>query len=255
MKSRKLKPALIKYEIRNIIGNPFTLFFGIVFPVLMLFIITTSLKEQVPAGMVAEANTQSFITLSLIIPMAVILLGYSADYSQELEKDIPIRMRLFGFHQGTMMLAKVIAQILALTMGMAIYTIISYSFLELQIPTLSSAFCLIICIYLIGTALFGLAHGIAGIFKKFGPTYAIVMILHFGIMILCGMMGMKTNQFPQFLQSIVALLPMSYISQDFINFWTGGSYNFVPMIQAFLFLTAVSGILILYSNYRSRRVL
>ena len=79
------------------------------------------------------------------------------------------------------------------------------------------------------------------------------MILYFVIMVLCGMMGIQTDQLPGFLQKIAALLPMSYVSSDFIDLWQGGSYNFMPLIQSFLFMGAISGILLLYANYKNRR--
>lgn len=254
MRTQKLKPALIYYEIRNVLGNPYSLFFGIIFPILMLYIITRSLKSQVPPDMLVSANTAQFITLSMIIPLAVIFLGYSANYSQELENEIPLRMQLFGFSESVMMLAKVIAQALAMTGGMILYTVISYTMLDISIPQPMAFISLVVCLYLLGAVLFALAHALSGIFRKFGITYAICMILYFLIMILCGMMGIPTSQLPKFLQSVAALLPMSYISSDFADFWTKGSYNFIPMLQSFLFLGAVSGILILYSNYRNRRV-
>ena len=72
-------------------------------------------------------------------------------------------------------------------------------------------------------------------------------------MILTGMMGIRTDQLPTVLQKIAATLPMTYISSDFIDFWQGGSYNFMPFLQSFLFLGALSGILLLYSLYRNKR--
>lgn len=86
MKRKKCNGKLVMYELRNLGGNPFTAFFGIVFPAFMLMIITAAMKTEVPKAMLPMANTEVFITISLIIPMAVVLLGYSANYSQELEK-------------------------------------------------------------------------------------------------------------------------------------------------------------------------
>ena len=203
--------------------------------------------------MAAQANTSIFITMSLITPMAIIFLGYAATYSQELENDIPLRMGLFGFSERFMMRAKIIAQVIVLTAALAIYTLVSYMALDLEIPSFSGAATLVICLYLMGVIFFILAHGLAHIFRKFGPTYALAMILYFGIMVLCGMMGIQTDQLPGFLQKIAALLPMSYVSSDFIDLWQGGNYNFMPLIQSFLFMGAISGILLLYANYKNRR--
>lgn len=254
VKTKKCSLRLVTYEIRNILGNPFTSFFGIVFPILMLLIITNAFKGDVPESMRPYANTSVFITISLIIPMAVVLLGYSANYSQELEHEIPIRMRLFGFPERSIMLAKIIAQIIAMTAGLAFYTAVSYAALDLEIPKVSSAVCLIICIYILAVLFFLLGHGLSNILKKFGPTYAVVMFFYFGAMILCGMMGIKTEELPEILQKIASLLPMNYISSDFVGFWKEGSYNFGPIIQSYLFFGAVCGIILIYSIYKNKRV-
>ncbi|MGM9986101.1 MAG: ABC transporter permease [Bacillaceae bacterium] len=254
MKGKNFNWNLIVYEMRNIIGNPFVAFFGIVFPVLMSFIITKALASEVPKAMIPEANTSVFITMSLIIPMAVILLGYAATYSQEVEKEIPIRMRLFGFRERSVVTAKIIAQLLVMTFAFIIYVGADYLMLDLQTPKASSAIILFVCLYLLGILFCILAHGLSNIFKKFGPTYAVVMVLYFGFMILCGMMGITVENLPEALQVVAKTLPMSYISSDFIDFWQGGSYNFVPLIQSFLFFGAVSGIVLMISIYRDRRV-
>ena len=154
MNNKKSTKKLVAYEIYNIIGNPFSSFFGIVFPILMLLIITNAIKGDVPKSMVAQANTTIFITMSLITPMAIIFLGYAATYSQELENDIPLRMGLFGFSERFMMRAKIIAQVIVLTAALAIYTLVSYTALDLEIPSFSGAATLVICLYLMGVIFF-----------------------------------------------------------------------------------------------------
>ena len=124
----------------------------------------------------------------------------------------------------------------------------------MEVPAVSTALCLLLCHYILAAIFFGIAHGLSGILKKFGPTYAITMVFYFGAMILCGMMGVQTNELPKALQYVAGLLPMSYIGSDFIDFWQGGSYNFGPMIQSYLFLGAVCGILLLAAGYKNRRV-
>ena len=255
MKTKKISAKLVIYELRNLMGNPYIAFFGIVFPIFMLFLITHAMLGDVPASIRPEANTSVFITMSLIIPMAVVLLGHAANYSQELEKEIPLRMKLFGFPERSILCAKAIAQIVALAIGFIIYVVLAYLLIDLEVPALSSALCILLCELVLGVLFFMMAHGLAGIFRKFGPTYAITMAFYFGVMILCGMMGIQTDQLPKALQYVAGLLPMSYIGSDFIDFWKGGSYNFGPMIQSYLFLGAVSGILLLYANYKNRRVI
>lgn len=253
MKSKKCNKRLVTYELRNLLGNPFVYIFGIIFPILMLIIITRAIAEETVQEYIPYANTAVFISMSLIVPMAVILLGYSANYSQELEKEIPLRMELFGYSAKSVLVSKVIAHFLVTAAGLLFYTVIACAVLDLQTPKISSVICLVICHILLGLMFFALAHGVSVFFKKFGPTYAVMMGLYFGIMILCGMMGVKTEQLPKVARLIANLLPMTYISNDFIQFWTEGSYNFVPLIQAFLFLGAISGIVLVFALQKSKR--
>lgn len=222
MKKKKLSERLVMYEIRNILGNPFVFIFGIIFPIVMLFILTKAAEVQAPEVYWQQIKTEMFITVTLIMPMAIVLVGYSATYSQELQDEIPLRMELFGFSQKTIFVAKIIAQFIVTTFGCIFYTVVSYAAIDLKKPTWQAALCLIFCLYLCAVFFFALAHGIALLFKKFGPTYAVTMGLYFTIMILSGMMGVRTPDLPEVLQKIAKLLPMSYISNDFGKFWTGG---------------------------------
>lgn len=249
---KKVSKRLVIYEIRNIAGNPFIPFFGVIFPLLLLVLITKAAASETPQSLIPEVNTAIFISMSMIIPMAIMLIGYGATYSQELEKGVPLRMKLFGFAENTILKARIIAQILVLTAGLLIYTAGAYAVLDIQIPKFTSALCLIACVYILGVIFIVLVHGIANLVGKFGPTYAITMGLYFAFMMLGGMMGIKTEQFPEALQTVANMLPVTYVSNDFITFWQGGSYNFMPLIQAYLLLGAVAGI-VLFASQRKQR--
>ena len=200
MTEKRCGRRLIVYEIRNVLGNPFIYMFGIAFPILMFFLITKVVQSEVPQSAVAQTNTAVFITMTLMIPMAVILLGYASNYSQELEKEIPLRMKLFGYPEKSVLLAKIIAQFAVMAAGLGIYTAVAYASMDMETPRLSSALCLILCLFLLSGIYFALAHGVATIFKKFGATYAVMMAVFFGSMVLCGMMGIKVDQLPAFAQ-------------------------------------------------------
>ena len=254
MNNHKLSIRLIQYELRNISGNFFTIFFGIAFPILMSLIFSRTVMKDLTGEIRTTAMTGLYISISLILPMSILLIGYSVTYAQELEKEIPLRMQLFGYKQSTMLAAKLIAYFIFMTGAFLIYTIIDCMVLDIKMPTLFAGICYIVTLYLLGIIFFVLSHGIAGIFKKFGPTYAITMTLYFGFMMLSGLMGVQAENLPKAMQSIAYTLPMTYVSRDYIDFWQGGSYNFAPIIQAFLFLGAVSGILLMYSMKRNSRV-
>ncbi|MDF2943641.1 MAG: type transporter [Herbinix sp.] len=255
MKKKLLNWRLVQYELRNITGNIFVIIFGVFFPIMMSILFSIVFKKQLPEEMYPKAVTSIFITMSMIIPMAVLLIGYAANYSQELEKDIPLRLNLFGYRERTMLAAKMIAYLIFTTAAFLLYMISDVILLDIQVPKLSSAIYLIISLYALSVILFVLAHGIATIFKKFGPTYAVSMLLYFGFMILCGMMGVTVDQLPKGLKVIAKVFPMSYISSDFVNFWQGGKYNFAPFVQSFLFFGAISFIILILSIRKNQRVL
>ena len=255
MKKKQLNLRLVQYELRNIAGNMFVIFFGVFFPIMMSILFSFVLKKQVPEEMYPQAITSIFITMSMIIPMAVLLIGYATNYSQELEKDIPLRLNLFGFRERSMLVAKMIAYLIFTTGAFLIYAIVDIIMLDIQVPKFSSAICLILSLYALSVILFVLAHGIATIFRKFGPTYAVSMLLYFGFMILCGMMGVAVEQLPKGLNVIAKAFPMSYISSDFVDFWQGGKYNFAPFIQSYLFFGAISFIILFLSFRKNQRVI
>lgn len=255
MRKKQLNWRLIQYELRNIFGNPFVIFFGVIFPIFMCALFSVVMKRQVPEEIYSEVVTSIFITMSMIIPMAVLLIGYAANYSQELEKDIPMRMNLFGFRERTMLAAKMVAYLIFVTGAFLLYMLASILMIDIQVPVLAAVITLIAALYVLSVILFILAHGIATLFQKFGPTYAVSMLLYFGFMILCGMMGIRVEQLPKAMKAVAMVFPMSYISSDFTGFWQGGSYNFAPMIQSYLFFGAVSLIVLILSVRKKQRVI
>jgi ABC-2 type transport system permease protein len=255
MNTKLFNLGLIKYEFRNLIGNIFTIIFGVFFPIGMTLFFGTAMVGKVPADAKDVFITSIFITNSVIIPLASILVGYSAVFSQELDKNIPLRFRLFGYSEKIVLISKICAHLIFMTLSLILYTVVICSMLKVQVPSLSSALILIVSLYLLSTFFFILAHGIALFFKKFGPTYAVTMILYFAIMILSGMFGVQAKDFPEGVQAVAYTLPTTYICSEFIDFWKAGSYNFVPYIQSFIFFAAVSCIVLFLSiHHNSRRI-
>jgi len=76
------------------------------------------------------------------------------------------------------------------------------------------------------------------------------MLTYFAFMILGGMMGIPYDSLPEWAKFLAKLLPVTYVNKDFYKIWIGDPYNFMPMVQSFLFLTAVAGILLLFAGKR-----
>ncbi|MBC5648330.1 ABC transporter permease [Christensenella tenuis] len=250
---KKLTLRFVGYELRNAVGNWFSVFFGVAFPILMSLLISKAFAGEMPAESVPAFETGVFISMSLVVPMATLLIGYAANYSQELEKEVPLRLRLFGCPEGVLLGAKMIANLIFVTAALAVYTAADILLLRIEPPAAGSALLLVFSIYLLALILFVLAHGVATLFGRFGPTYAVTMTLYFGFMIICGLMGVPVERLPAGVQAAANVLPMTYIGNDFAGFWQGGSYDFGPLVLSFAILGAISFAILLLGLWKRRR--
>ncbi|HHV13402.1 MAG TPA: ABC transporter permease [Clostridiales bacterium] len=254
MKKNKVSLRMIQYELRNVAGNPFVHIFGVGFPILLSVIITKAVAAEMPGSFyLGEVVTSIVLGIGAVIPMATILIGYSSTCSQDIEKNIPLRMQLFGFSEKYTIVNRLIAEFIYMTFAFLIYFIIVCSVLKLVAPAASGAIIYFVCIYIFAAVLFMLAHAIANLVKKFGLTYMITMIIYFAMMILSGMMGITVDKLPKGLRIASDLLPSTYFVKDFYTVWIGESYNFGPMIQSYIFFFAISGILVFIMVYNSKR--
>lgn len=233
---------LVIYELRNMLGNFFAIFFGLFFPIIMTLILKTSILKNVPEIAHDVAVVRIFITNILMIPLALMFVGFSALFSQELERNVISRMSLFGITETMQMQAKMIAQSIVLLFAIILYCVITIPYLGLPMPTAYAGTIYVIVIVVLSIILFILSYGIALLSKRFSVCYGITMTLYFSMMILSGMMGINSSDFPTFIQVISKMIPTSFIVLDFQNAWFLTSYNFSPMIQSFVFFGSVSGI-------------
>lgn len=254
MNKKKCSLRMIRYELRNINGNFMPHFFGIVFPNIMSLLFASIFGKQVPEAMRQETVVSMVICMSLIIPMSIMFLGYGALYSQEVENGIPLRMRLFGFEEKSLITAKIIAHLFFLTLALMIYAVVQALALDIPKPAFSSLLCLLVSLYLIGVIFLVIVHAMANLFRRFSVTFGVSMFSYFLLMMITGMMGISTDQLPKVLQRIAGVFPLTYIANDFAGFWQGGSYNFMPYLQSCIFMGAAAGILLMYAQYRDRRV-
>ena len=94
----------IKYEFLNTLYNGYAFFFGAVFPIMLLHLIVRGSLQDVPAAYKSEAITGVFIGMAMLIPLASIFLSHAATYSNELDKNVPERIILFGFSERSILM-------------------------------------------------------------------------------------------------------------------------------------------------------
>lgn len=254
-KKKTVTLSMILYELRNITGNPFIHIFGVGMPVFMsIFIIHIATGELPDSSMVKEASTSIFLGIGSLIPMASILMGYSVRQAQDLEKGIPQRLLLFGIKNSVTICNRAISEGIFMTAAFIIYFLAGSFFTDLQAPVLPGVLAYIICMLVFSVFCFILAHAIAALAKKFSITYCVSMLLFFAFMILGGLMGVSYDNMPDIMKALARLLPVTYMNRDFFKIWTGEKYNFVPMIQSYLFFGAFSGILLFIASRKKQRV-
>lgn len=252
---RILSGQMLLYEFRNTIGNPYVHIFGILMPVAMVIIICRAAAAQMDAAAVPYAITAIFLGTGALIPMATVLMGYGISHAQELEKGIIQRMELFGIRPRAILCNRILSEGIFMGIAYGIYFVTGYVVLDVQAPRSMGAVLYILCILAYAAICFGLAHAISTLLQKFGATYCVVMLVYFLFMILGGMMGITYDQLPEAMQFVARQLPVTYICRDFSTVWRGESYNFMPMLQAYLMLGALTGILLIGAMRRTRRKL
>lgn len=235
----------IKYEFLNTLYNGYAFFFGAIFPVALTHLIKIGVLADVPKEYLSEATTGIFIGMAMYVPLASIFLSHASTYANEVDKNIPERIMLYGFSERDILLNKLVASYIFFTFCMLVYILGTVPFLDIAKPHGASFIVWILCLYLMSGMLMAIAHGIATLIRKFGPTYGVVMALYFVIIILSGYMGVPISKLPRGLRAVSDLLPTSNLGNDYINFWLGKDYDFAPLVQSMIFFMVFSLVILL----------
>lgn len=245
----------VVYEIRNSLGNIFAIVFGVFFPTMMTVFLYHAIGAKMPDITQEAFAVNIFVSNLLMSPLALVFIGFSALFSQEIDQDVTNRMNLFGYTETKQMKAKLLAQIAVLVFSLAIFCAVVIPSLQIPAPSLygllvfvSSVVILTICFYL-------LAYGISLLARKFSVTYGITMLMYFLIMIFSGMMGITSDQLPKSMRFFSDLLPTTHIVRDVPKLWNMNSYNLAALMQSFLFFMAFSILVAGYAIIKNKRVL
>ena len=256
MKNNKLS-RLIKYEFKNLLGSWYIPMLGVVFPIFLALVIGNQVISEVKSvsNLIDPKEVSTGISLGFlqVIPMASIFMGHSALYSQELENKILLRLKLFSFKQREILISKMLSQLGFLLLAFIIYFIATYVGLGWEVYSLAGTLKFFALVLIECAILFTMAHAIANIFKKFGVTYAITMVLYFFMLFFSGMMGLSVDKFPNQIRWISKLLPFTYFAnEDILKLWKNTSYNYIPLIQSLIFMGSISVLLLVLGNFLNK---
>lgn len=255
-KRKKLISAqMLLFEFRSVIGNPYVHIFGVGMPIMMAVLICRVATSEIPEPSILPGIVTSiFLGIGALIPMATVLMGYGISRARELEREVPLRMELFGIKRSVSLCNNALAEFIFMLIAFCIYFVVGFLVIGVEAPQAQGAVLYILCMLALSAIFFVMAYAIASMLKKFGPTYCVMMVLYFALMILGGMMGIQYDNMPEYMQMAAKLLPITYINRDFYTVWSGGSYNFVPMLQSYLLMAAVSGILLFIAVKKTERM-
>ena len=242
----------IIYEIKNNLGNFMGVFFGFILPIFMTILFYYVFKGQV-AGDVAGFGTQMVLQNLMMIPMALVLIGFSATFSSEIEQGVTLRLVLLHYNHKKQILAKFIGQFLTVLFSIILFCTVCLCIIPMKTPNIQILISYIICFFLLIVLFYLLAYSIASLTRKFSSAFGITMGLYFAVMILSGMMGVETNQFPGAMRFFSNLLPTSQMTQIFPKVWDSHMNNAAPLIQSFLFIGGICGVLLLWTYKKNRR--
>ncbi|MDO5715339.1 MAG: ABC transporter permease [Tissierellia bacterium] len=251
--NRKLSLQYIVYELKILSANWYIPFFGIVFPIALTLLLGFSIFSEIPLKYLPEAKLKLMLTNVQIVILSIFLLGHGAIYSLELEKNIPLRLELFGIPKHVILQGKIIAQMIFCIIALILYFGLTYLFMGYRLPTLVGSAIVVLLIFILGVLSLLFAHGICNAIRKFNATYGVLMALYFSTLILSGGMGIRTSEMPQFIQVISKMIPFSYIGDDFTSLWLGKSIAWAPFIQSLIFY-GLMGLLIVVLSFQRKRI-
>jgi ABC-2 type transport system permease protein len=158
MNNRRLTKHLLIYEFLNAIGTIFPIIFGVAFPIFMAILFSNVIAGQVPESTQTDVRTSIFLMMIMIIPMAIMFIGYASTYSQEVENNISLRFDLFGISKRAVLISKILAYLIFLLLAVAIYFATVIPFVEIHTPSIGAVLLVIVVVVLLGALLVAIAH-------------------------------------------------------------------------------------------------
>ncbi len=238
----------------TIITSPLNMIFSLFFPVLMLQIMYNAILGDIPEIAVETFGVTLFISYLLIIPMALILMGFSTDTADQRTRGILERLNLFGFSYRKIIFHKVAANICMLLFCIIVYIGIGSAVIPIPTPNVSTLIITILALSLLTLLLFLMGSTIALTVPNNGTAISVAMIIYFALMIFSGLMGVSPTKMPEAIQVISKTLPTYYISQKLPAYWVSGGFNSGKLfLYLLIYISIFSALLFLITKKRTQK--
>lgn len=247
---------MLKFEIKSILNNYAVLFFGLVFPILLTSLIIIGVSKNVPAVALNDAKLSILLTINIISPISIFLIGLASVFAKDLEEGVYDRLELFSISHLKMAKYKFLVYFLFWFICNVIYFAIMPRALDIDIEFISivkhTLFVIIIAI-----SMFLLSYGLSLFTKNYTIAFSTTMVVYFGIMILGGMMGIAVDDLPGAFNKIAKILPTGHFSsQEYLNEVAAGgrlNYSFLQSLMVLLMIAIIFFIASIYKNKRKYR--
>lgn len=211
----------LKLSLKMQLRIPISIFFSLVFPILMLTIMVVSY------GNFSIGNGYRFVDKYFLISTAIGLISiafisFPIWVGESIGNDSLKRLKFFGVNIRSLLIADLLSYVVLAITSILFNILVATVFFDLNLPTTAHLFSYLLhTMYLmVGLFLFGLV--LALYVRNTKLLLPLGMILLFSIYMFIGVF-VPFNELPSALRNIAEFLPVKYLANDFFEIWTNDS--------------------------------
>ena len=253
---------MLKYlivDIKTMLRLPFTLIFGLFFPLFMLFILMTSFGNFTTGDGYKFIDTMFFISLGLgLLPTT--LQTFPSYIAGNIEKNYMKRLKFWNIKYSTIIISDIIIHFILVSISLAINVLVSFFVYDLTLPNFAHFMTFILqYIYNLITLLcLGAILGL--LIKKVNVVYIVGLILTFTAYFFTGSFG-NFNTLPEWAQKVGNILPLKHFMHEMRNVFHNEvyfikdfmTYNTILFASVLFVLIVMVGYTYYKRNYFKRR--
>lgn len=230
-----LKLTIIDFKLY--LRNTIATFFTLAFPLLMLLLFGSIYGNQ-PAEMFGERGT---VDISVPGYIATLIIGTAAflslpiDLALQRQLGVLRRLRATPLHPGSVMISKLVTNLLVSLLGAALLVTQSVLFFKARLP--ESWLAIIPGMLLCCLSLFALGFALASLFRSANTVRAVAFVVFYPMMFFSG--GAVPEQLlPKSILMLSKAMPMTYAVQLLRDLWFGAGWNTTAVLALIGFMLA-----------------
>ena len=239
-------------DIKMILRVPLSVFFSIVYPIMMMFIIILSYGNMSIGGDYHLIDKYFLITIGMgILPFT--LVSFPIWIASQIEDNSLKRLQYFRVSFFQVIFSDIISHFIVALLSMILNILVAFFIFNLKVPSFKY-FAAFLGQYILAIIVFMLMGGfIALILKKQQIVMPFGLVIMFALYMFCGAF-ITFDQLPKAIQDIASYIPMKYAMIDFFNIWSMTQYGDKTfLILSLLYICVLSlGIFLAYKKSYER---